>query len=1311
MKILKISLIFSFLIIFSSSFIKAQVTADFSANPTSGCGVPLIIQFTDNSTGSITDWDWVFGDGGTSTEQNPAYTYTSTGSFTITLTVSDGTNSDNFSLTITVFALPIAHFSTNPVPIGCRPFTLNFQDLSVVGDASITQWTWSFGDGGTSTEQNPVYTYTLTDNYTVSLQVVDANGCESVMNIIVDYVHVKDPPVVDFTANQTFSCEPPLFVQFTNNSTGNGSLTYFWDFGDSNTSVLKNPSNQYDDFGTYDVQLIVTDQYECTSDTIKPGFISITNITASFTIAQDTICPGELAFFYNTSGIVASCYWDFGDSYFASGYNQAHAYAAPSEYIVTLIAASGSECADTITHIIVIEEVIADFSSPNYGCELPFSVQYTDQSTNAVTWEWHFGNKNTSFEQNPINIFNSAGVYSDTLIVTSFHGCIDTLVLDSNITIIIPVIIFNPDSIINIPAIIITANPVRGCIPLDVNFIDENTYDNPDDWVVGWYWDFGDGDTSVLQNPTHIFNFDGDYNLILTITTSLGCEATDTLLIEAGDTSIVDFTASTDTSCAFDAVQFTDLSFDTAKVDEWFWNFDGVGSSNQQNPSYQFSDTVGYMDVTLIAGYNGCYDIITKDSIVYILGPIARFSNNFDCDSPYVYNFINQSIDAQYWGYDFGDSFIIDSITDDITTHTYDTTGNFTVTFTAYNDTTGCFFETSALVRVRDIKADFTVSDSTPCSYDLVNFDASGSQDAVNIYNNYYWASVDTGGFITPIDIGVSVSYIFGTIGEFDVCLAVRDINYCWDTICKPIKAFRPIVNFSADTLIGCIPFDVQFTDLTVDDTALISWYWNFGDGSFSTDADPAHTYTQINNNITVSLVVTDTLGCIGSLTKFYYIIATKPSPDFAISDLTICTGDSVLFVNYTPDASLLDFKWHFGDGDSSDVTNVWHTYLSQGYFYITLIATDTLGCDSAITHTDYIHVQAYPVVDFTADIDALRLNEITISDCYPQIFYFSDSTVSDYMNSWEWDFGDEQQSFVFQDPAHLYNMPGIYDVSLIVTTTYGCSDTLIKPQYIEVGGAYAEFSLLPDSACKWDEITFTLDTTMNVYEIIWDFGDGDTSSVLNPVHSYSQMGTLYPKLVYYSDSAETCKKYAKDSVYIHILTAGFSGGEEGNGCVPFDVYFIDQTISDCALLGWQWDFGDSTYSTVPDPIHTFTDTVFSNIRLIVLNEAGCKDTLIRTLDLICEPTIDVPTMFSPNGDGNNDIVYVRGWGIKKLLEFKIYNRWGQLIFETDDINIGWDGTSFNGEPQNIETYVYIVRAEDYYGKVLSIKGYISLIR
>jgi PKD repeat protein len=257
--------------------------AEFLGSPTTG-SAPLTVSFTDKSFGSPapTSWSWNFGDGGTSTAQNPSHQYTSADYYTVTLTVTSSSGQDvemkTSYITVVSTAPPVANFSGNPTS-GSAPLTVNFTDSST---NSPTSWSWSFGDGGTSTAQNPSHQYTSANQYTVSLTATNAYGSDGETKTNYITVTAGQPPVANFSGNPT-SGAAPLTVNFTDSST-NSPTSWSWSFGDGGTSTAQNPSHQYTTANQYTVSLTATNAYGSDGET-KTNYITVTGGGA-----QDYFC-------------------------------------------------------------------------------------------------------------------------------------------------------------------------------------------------------------------------------------------------------------------------------------------------------------------------------------------------------------------------------------------------------------------------------------------------------------------------------------------------------------------------------------------------------------------------------------------------------------------------------------------------------------------------------------------------------------------------------------------------------------------------------------------------------------------------------------------------------------------------------------------------------------------------------------------------------------------------------------------------------------------------------------------------------------
>ncbi|MDP6908944.1 MAG: PKD domain-containing protein, partial [Flavobacteriales bacterium] len=618
----------------------AQVTADFSAPLTSGCS-PLIVNFQNESTGSGLSFEWDLGNGNTSVSENPSASYINPGTYTVTLTITGpgGTDTEVKTDYITVFTPPTPNIYPSQ-NIGCYPFTVDFTDLSIPGDSPIASWSWDFGDGGTSTDQNPSHLYTTPGTFDITLLLTDVNGCSSNLSFF-DMIESNDnTPTAEFTGDPLVSCLPPVDVTFANTSFGGtGLLTYSWDFGDGNSSTIPNPLHTYTASDSYDISLTVTDELGCSDTQFEADYVTIVdNVTIDFVATNTTICLGnEVSFVDISSPSPTSWEWDFGDGNTSTDQNPMHLYTTPGTYEVSLTATYSASCQGTeikSAYITVGEIPFVDFSADVVAaCQNPLDVNFTNNSVGSgpLSYIWSFGDGNVSLDENPSNTYADFGVYTVSLTATNNEGCSSTVTEPNYINITETTADFLPD--------------VFGfCQPLEVNFSDSSISGTN---IVSYEWDFGDGGISSDPNPTYVYADTGIFDVSLVIINDLGC--TDTVVREnyifVYTPPIADFLDSGSVVCPGEELQFTDQS---QNVTDWFWDFENGVISTEQNPLIEYHDT-GYHSVTLIALNNGCSDTLIIEDLIYVSPPIAVTGVTFNCDNPDTFTFTNESNTYTSW--------------------------------------------------------------------------------------------------------------------------------------------------------------------------------------------------------------------------------------------------------------------------------------------------------------------------------------------------------------------------------------------------------------------------------------------------------------------------------------------------------------------------------------------------------------------------------------------------------------------------------------------------------------------------------------
>ncbi|OEU42161.1 hypothetical protein BGV40_11005 [Methanosarcina sp. Ant1] len=482
----------------------STIIADFSASPTSG-NAPLTVAFTDASTGSLKEWYWTFGDGTYSTTQNPVHTYNKAGKYTVGLTVTndDGdTKTKSGYITVNASNPPVAAFSASAVS-GNAPLAVTFTDKST---GSPTSWIWDFGDGTTYNIQNPPHIYTQAGNYTVKLTVSNAFGTNTLESKSLIKVSSTAAVVADFNTNVT-SGKAPLTVQFNDLSTGSPTA-WEWDFNSDGQadSNEKNPVYQFKDTGAYTVTLRTG-----SSTNTKTNYITVGNgLQASFTVSPGQgVAPLIVQFTDTSLGTPTAWLWDFGDGSTSTFQYPAHIYAQAGNYNVKLTVSNNidSNTLETPSSVNVssgiapiVDIPVVDFYTNVTSGKAPLTVQFNDTSTgNPAAWEWDFNSDGQvdSNEKNPIYEFKDPGYYNVTL--RAGNGTAWGNITKTNYITVGGGFLAG-----------FTASPIEGSAPLIVQFTDNST-----GAPTAWLWDFGDGNTSIEQNPNHTYSGAGSYSVTL----------------------------------------------------------------------------------------------------------------------------------------------------------------------------------------------------------------------------------------------------------------------------------------------------------------------------------------------------------------------------------------------------------------------------------------------------------------------------------------------------------------------------------------------------------------------------------------------------------------------------------------------------------------------------------------------------------------------------------------------------------------------------------------------------------------------------
>ena len=1173
-------------LVMSSTSAMGQILANYLIlGPASGCG-SLAVEFQDISSGNPTSWWWDFGNGLTSTDQNPVMVFYP-GVYDVTLKVSDSLSMDvlHISDVIRVYELPQVNFSAN-ITSGCLPLEVSFEDLSL-SSAPIVSWFWDFGDGGNDTVQNPSYLYNSSNEFDVSLLVVDSNLCSSISTKL-SYIISEQRPQLDFTANPEFSCLNSQQVDFINNTQSSQTLNYKWSFGDGHTSNLSNPTHFYASQGIYNVKLVATSSV-CSDSIIKFDYINVDAVLdVDFTVDDSIVCEGDhiVSFEELASSHVTDWYWDFGDGNSSVLANPSHIYSNSGVYDVALKVYKQGNCMQQLTKqqfIEVLPKPTVNFkASDSVACQIPFLIELEDSTFNAVSWTWKFNNSFIGNNQYQQFLIDSIGFYDVFLEVFDDNGCKNSLIKHDYIQI---------DPV----EIDFTSDLQSGCNPLEVKFIPQ-VYSLST--VTDYQWHFGNGLQSYYEQPLHLYTAGGNYDISITVKNQLGCMTSSfkSDYIKVTDPANSLFSSSANTICGNDSVLFFDLSTSADPITSWYWDFGGAPylNSNFQNPIHIFPDT-GYHSISLITEVSGCFDTVSIDSFIYVGSPIALFYPVQNCENYNSIQFHNESVDYDSCIWYFGDGNIS---YDNHPNHNYSSYGVYEVTLEVFNDGANCTGEIIKEIAVEPpypnlmIDSAFSSEGCPPLTvlfHDISPYSDENPNSPYNVADkilfgdgnwshNNYQNTYDYPGYY-------SVQHIVGSpLGCID--------TVTYDSL---IHVFNTQANISVGNILNCNPFTLELFDASFSEDTIIGWNW-ISDGQTKSQNNPVFTY--FNEGVyDVFLEIITKDGCKDTIVAYDLVEYIIPN---AIVDYEsqICLNDTVHFISNSY-GNNINHDWSFNTINNYSVQQ---KFTAMGIQQEFLIVTDENQC----VDTSFIVIDVLkPVADFVVDQHT--------SNCPPLLCGFIDGSSSSVV-SWEWSFSDSSL-YQLQNPSKLFLESGSFDVQLIVIDSLGCSDTLKIDDAIQINGPSGNFSISDLEVCAEEPVHFSVNT-QNSNDIIWDFGDGNFSSNFTETHFYNQVGSYYPKLIL--TSVFGCQQIiVQDSIIVGNNTVFIDEIDDVSVCFGDSVLLDIQTNG--LLESWTPTIGVIDTLSLNTLIRVDTTTLY----IVSVKDGNCinNDSILVTVyDKVVDP-------------------------------------------------------------------------------------------
>ena len=1305
-----------------------------------GCVSDTVSLFGSNlsSNFNIVKYRWYYDDNTQDSVQNPKKKFNSQGSHptTLRLVADNGCIGDTIKNVMTL-ASPVATFGMTP-QMACGNATVTFTDTSSFSGTTLNNFYWNFGDGSpivfANTNAAQTHYFADTGTYLIKHFAGIVGGCKS--DTAIKQFRVYNLPKVNF--GFTLGCLQDSTVKFTDSTTiaDAQTLSWTWDFGDptsgaNNTSTLQNPTHKYSNYGTYNVTLTVTTNNGCVKQIMKPYTVVGFTSAISISIANETnLCSQSLVTINDNSNngqdtiSKIEIYWNFANqpTVFTNiinppqngqYVNQYPVFTTPSTKVYTIKwrAFSKAGCISEKTKDITLHAspTIAFGFIQGKCINAGASLINNASVTNGLAGTGVFTGVGIDAAGNFTPSAAGEGNHLIKYIYTTTVGCKDSATSSINVF---------PKPVSKF----VYERDV--CLGDSIRFKDSATITSGK--IVSWQWNFGDlTPTFIRTDSTAFFKKYATANTFtvkLVIKSDSACISdTFAVPIVVKDRPSTTFAVS-QRLCADTLVTFTPTSnFTSGTIQNWYWNFANTQTQNSPNNnavSTTYLTPGNYTVKHVVSGGLGCVSDTAVQSFTIYANPVSNFTSSSACLTDSTAYFTDATIvsDAQnfIWSWNFADANA--TLTNPNTSvlqnpsHRFIVLGNYPVKLTT-TTTNGCS---------NTITKNFSVEGFLPTiNYSVENENILCSKNVVKLTNQtptipesiykleIYWDAIGQPTIIQT-DNAPALGKIYTHQYPAFSSPATKTYTIKWKMYSRggciaesnKVITLNAFADLSFTTLAGkCINAAISSIALAAINNGLT------GNGVYSgVGVDAAGNFNPTIAGVgyfPIQFAYQTTGGCKDTVTQ-YIRVFPKPSAGFTATNNT-CLNDSTLITDTSKIVSGIIKEWHwdFGDVTNSiklDALPFYKKYAAFNTYSIKMYAISDSACVSDTIAKD-VTIHPLPIVAFSLPRGVCMPNGLAQFTNQTTI---ANGSITDL--SYVWYFGDNSTSPII-NPTHYYTNFGPYTVSLKAISLKGCIDSLSQSLTDFYDSPIADFEIVGDTLCPNKLITFIDKSTApnsTVSEWLWNLGNGDTSTIQNPI-----------------------KKYASDNNYtIWLLVKNLKGCTSDTFSLPLTIYkqpiihagstlytpenvpvVIQSTINNPVLFRYLWT--PSTYlnnDTILNPICTPYNT--TKYTVVAYGNGNCFAT--DSVTVVAFKQLNIPNAFSPNGDNIHDT-----WEINYLNDYpgctiQIFNRGGQVIYNAVGYNTPWDG-KLNGKPLPEGTYYYIIELNR--NGYTKLAGYVTILR
>lgn len=818
-------------------------------------------------------------------------------------------------------------------------------------------------------------------------------------------------------------------------------------------------------------------------------------------------------------------------------------------------------------------------------------------------------------------------------------------------------------------------------------------------------WDFGDGKSDTGKRPMHTYLSHGTYTVTNIVNVGGDKPFTDTFVKtlitlpypQVKIHKVEESHCLTENRFVYaDSTKFLDNS--VRKTILWTYTDTNLFQYGAPNVIRRYGKAGTFKIKLTVTSSTNCLDSAV-DTVNILPSAYASFTTpgdtcfNSNSLKPVVQTSVNAPGNILSYLWDFGDG---TTSTLNTPTKKYTDTGNYKITFIAY-EKNGCNDTTTGKFTVYPSpKADFTTADV--CDKDTAFFTNTSSISKGLL--KYKWV-FDNGAVTT----GVNANMVYADTGKKTVQLVVTSDFFCSDNIQKTVYIKpNPKAAFTTTNL-NCTQKPVSFTDKSTRyGIGITSNQWTFGDGgSASTSGNTQHTYTSLGSK-PVKLETYAANGCKDSITLPVYINPI-PVANFTPNAPELCLkGNAFTFNNISSvvEGNIKQYTWVVNGVDEATTPNFNRSFVSPSTYPIKLILETDSNCFDSITKSVTVNPQ------ITVDV---AVNDT--GQCYKwhEFNFINNSKVngSGNISKYNWLYSDNSTNTNAVPPPKRFASEGKYWAQLVMETDKGCTDSFYSDLsvYFSPVPAYSAVEI-----CLGDSVFFdntTPDPLDKITRWDWDFGDGGKSTQKSPYRKYKAPGNYNTSLI--AKTSDGCS----DTLILFFPNlvrpqpTAYFDQELVESYERFTTYQFNSTTTGADKF--LWDFGDGTISNLEHPEKIYQDIGQFIARLEVENNWGCNASFQRKLFVVPDMEINIPNAFTPGSrDDLNPVFRIEGVYFTKEFSMEIYNRWGETIYKTTNAGDGWDG-KYKGEyvPEGI--YTYVIRIMDLKNKVNMYYGSLMLMK